>query len=625
MQIYIKIYKILGIICKFAQYSQVNNICGLTKIIDLVFRKLTNINQHIYQKTIDIVFVPINFMKHFRQLFAVIIVFLGSNTFGQSLLTPLSDEYAHLIERYEIKSGSLASFHSNVKPIRRKDLVELSLKLENSSQIKLSKADKFNLKYLQNDSWEYLDSVKSLQNFTKKPLAKHLFKVKSDFYQSRSKDFDLHISPLFQFGITQDNNLQEMPLINTRGIEIRGTIGSKLGFYTMMSDNQVTFPEYVREYSRRYDANPYEAFTKIMGDDSIRRATDFISARGYIIFKPIKNIQIQFGHDKNFIGSGIRSMILSDFSPAYLHLKITTQIGRVQYMNIYAQTANRQIPLAINNTELIPPKYFSMQHLSINVNKNLNLGLFETIVFGKRPIGFDLNYLNPVIFLRYVEGNLGSVDNSILGGNFKYNFKKHYSIYGQLVLDEFNISQFKRDGWWGKKYATQLGGRYIDAFGVKNLDLQLEYNMARPFTYSHSSSYSNYVNYNLPLAHPLGANFKEFLFLARYQPIDRLSLNFTLLDAVHGKDDSIINWGGNIKRNYNLYRPYDFGNEIGQGRTEYIRSYQLSASVMMAHNLFLDLKFQKRDLALSGIKSEFINNMFSIGVRWNSILKSYTF
>ncbi len=590
-----------------------------------MFRKSTNIKHHIYQKTIDIVFVQVNFMKHFRQLLIFFAFFSVNQAFSQSLLSPLSDDYSHLIERYEIKSGVLANFHSNVKPIRRKDLVELSQKIENSSESKLSKADKFNLRYLQNDSWEYLDSSKMAQNFNKKPLWKHFFKTKSDFYQSHSKEFDLHISPLFQFGITQDNNLQEMPKINTRGIEIRGTIGSKIGFYTMMSDNQVTYPEYVREYSRRYNANPYEAFTKIMGDDSIRLASDFISARGYIVFNPIKNIQIQFGHDKNFIGSGIRSMILSDFSPAYLHLKISTQIGRVQYMNLYAQASNRQIPLAVNNTELIPPKYFSLQHLSINVNKNLNIGLFESIVFGKRAIGFDLNYLNPVIFLRYVEGNLGSVDNSILGADFKYNFKKHYSIYGQLVLDEFNISQFKQSGWWGKKYAAQIGGRYIDVMGVKNLDFQAEYNLARPFTYSHSSSYSNYVNYNLPLAHPLGANFKEFLFVARYQPIDRLSFNFTYLNATHGKDDGIINWGGNITRNYNLYRPSDFGNEIGQGRTEFIRSYQLSAAIMMAHNLFLDLKFQKRDLALSGIKSDFVNNMFSMSIRWNSILKNYTF
>jgi hypothetical protein len=55
----------------------------------------------------------------------------------------------------------------------------------------------------------------------------------------------------------------------------------------------------------------------------------------------------------------------------------------------------------------------------------------------------------------------------------------------------------------------QLGAKYINALGIKNLDLQLEYNRVRPFTYSHRDSVANYTHYNQPMAHPLGANFSE--------------------------------------------------------------------------------------------------------------------
>lgn len=557
------------------------------------------------------------------------IFFLGVISFGssaQSTFTPLNNDYSHFIERYEIKSGKLSNkFYSNVKPISRNDLVGMTVDLEKDSSAKLSRVDRFNISYLQNDSWEWLaghypngiDENKAIQNNTRRPFLRHLFQKKSDFYYYQNEDFDIHINPILQFGIGQDNLTSNQPFINTRGIEIRGNLNKKLGFYTMLTENQIAYPQYVRDYVMLYKGFPYEGFTKVNNNDSTKLVTDFFSARGYITFKALKNLTLQFGHDKNFIGSGIRSMILSDFSAPYLHLKAITQVGRFQYINIFAQTINKQVAVAADGTEQLPPKYFTFHHLSANITKNLNIGLFETIAFGQRKIGFDINYLNPVIFYRYVEGHLGSVDNSIIGADFKYNFLRHFSLYGQLALDEFNLKHFKRKGWWATKYATQVGLRYIDALGIKNLDLQTEYNMARPYTYSHNSSFSNYAHYNMPLAHPLGANFHEFLFIARYQPLKRLTINYNAMLAQKGEDYNFINWGGNILRNYNLLRPYDYNNVIGQGSEANIQHNEISASYMLGHNLFIDAGFQNRKVTYPETSESTTSNIFSLGARWN--------
>jgi Capsule assembly protein Wzi len=559
-------------------------------------------------------------------IFFVIILL---KTSAQSVYAPLNEDYTHLIERYEIKSGSLSNLHTNMKPVRRRELVKLTTDLQTDPKRKLSKVDSFNLTYLQNDSWEYLDDDKLPQSNSKKPFLRQFLRKKSDFYSFQNKDIDLHISPVFQFGFGHDKLVANQPFINTRGIEVRGTINRKLAFYSTFADNQIVYPAYVRDYGRLYSANPYEGFTKITKEDSTKFSTDFFSARGYFTFQALKSVQIQFGHDKNFIGSGIRSLILSDFSAPYLHLKITTQVGKFQYVNIFAQGINKQVPVAANGTEQIPPKYFSMHHLSINILKNLNVGLFETVVFGKRPIGFDFNYLNPIIFLRYVEGHLGSVDNSIVGADFKFNFRRRASIYGQLVLDEFSLKHFKEDNWWATKYAVQIGGRYIDIFGLKNLDLQAEYNMSRPYTYSHNSSYSNFVHYNLPLAHPLGANFKETLIVLRYQPSNRLFLNFTTMLTERGEDYDRINWGGNILRNYLYSRPSDYGNVIGQGRLVTTRHLSLGASYMLRHNLFIDLKAQNRSIDFVSAANENVykpkGTILSFGVRWNAAQRTLLF
>lgn len=47
-------------------------------------------------------------------------------------------------------------------------------------------------------------------------------------------------------------------------------------------------------------------------------------------------------------------------------------------------------------------------------------------------------------------------------------------------------------------------------FKVKRLNYLAEFNTARPYTYAHFDRLSNYSNYNQPLAHPFGANFRIF-------------------------------------------------------------------------------------------------------------------
>src|SRR6185369_7292398 len=112
---------------------------------------------------------------------------------------------------------------------------------------------------------------------------------------------------------------------------------------------------------------------------------------------------------------------------------------------------------------------------------------------------FEFGYLNPIIFYRSIELSNGSFDNSLAGLDAKVNVAKSFQFYGQFCLDEFLLSEIKKNrGWWANKWGIQIGAKYVDAFGIKNLDLQLEHNRVRPFTYSHTDSVANYTHYNQP-------------------------------------------------------------------------------------------------------------------------------
>ena len=217
----------------------------------------------------------------------------------------------------------------------------------------------------------------------------------------------------------------------------------------------------------------------------------------------------------------------------------------------------------------------------------------------------------------------------MIGVDFKANIVRHGQFYGQFLLDEFNFSQFKKK-WWGNKYGFQLGGKYIDVGGIKNLDIQMEFNMVRPYTYTHYSNskiiLANYSNYNQALAHPFGANFREFITIIKYQPLRNLEFKLKYIYASVGADTNSTNWGSNIflPTNEPLVEQA-YGNKTTQGVKQHINIIHLIASYQLRHNLFFDFQFSVRNLK-SEVKEE--NQSVSyvlLGMRINIPHKTYDF
>ena len=255
----------------------------------------------------------------------------------------------------------------------------------------------------------------------------------------------------------------------------------------------------------------------------------------------------------------------------------------------------------------------------MDVTKWLNIGLFEAVIFGRKD-HFDFGYLNPVIFYRSIEQQNGSFDNSIAGLDFKANLLHRVQLYGQLCLDEFLLSEIKKNrGWWANKWGIQIGAKYIDAFGIKNLDLQFEHNRVRPFTYSHFDSVANYTHYNQPMAHPLMANFKEFIGIARYQPLPKWMAVAKIIYYQQGRDSNSQSFGSNIfLPNGVPYRIDDFGYSIGSGWKTNVLYASFLLSYELRENLFLELTAvsRKLDTKTPPIISQ-KTSIISFGVRWN--------
>ena len=557
---------------------------------------------------------------------------------AQSPYAPLNEDYYHWIDRYEVKTGKiLPHFFTSVKPYKRSAIIAF-VDSVNALEGFQSRADKFNYDYLRNDSWEWSRAETA---DSKRAFLKTFYKKKSDFFHVDVPEFDLHVNPVLYLGLGKDSRRDDRLFINTRGVEVRGMVDRKVGFYTYLTDNQMILPSYVWDQMSLNPVIPHEGFWKEFKNG---KGVDFLQARGYITVDATKSINLQAGYDRFFIGNGMRSLIYSDYAPPASFFKANIKVWKLNYVySISEMTADVDANLGGSRSmqKGYPDKFVTFHHLSLNIGKKLNIGVFESVIFSPDDTTgagkFEWAYLNPIIFFRAIEQQNGSSDNVLLGLDFKWNALRKLSFYGQFVMDEFVLNEIKSgDGWWANKFAVQLGGKYIDAFGVPNLDLQGEINLARPYTYSHNTQYSNYTSYQQPLAHPLGANFNEAIGMIRYQPLPRLNVTAKLFVTRIGRDSTDYNWGASTVQNPrydwgsdllkpNTQRESTYGNKIGQGFKNDIVYGSFTASWHFKHNIFIDVNVvvRKSESALN-----FYNNntsITSLALRWNIAQRLYEF
>jgi hypothetical protein len=264
-------------------------------------------------------------------------------------------------------------------------------------------------------------------------------------------------------------------------------------------------------------------------------------------------------------------------------------------------------------------KFGVFHYLDWNVNNRLSFGFFENIMGFftddngvKRP--FDVNYINPIIFLKPVNNASDDPDKSLLGLTGKYKITNGITVYGQFALNEFVSKDFfSSDGASVNKYGWQLGIRGANLFGVKNLNYLLESNNAKPYTYSARSSIENYSSNSEPLAHPWGANFHELLGLLNYS-YKRFDFSGEADYGHYGLDVDGLNYGKDIFQVYTSPARL-YGNYIGQGLTT--NMYFLQGKVAYMLNPKYNLRIELGGIYRQEQNSEFKDrtSMLTIGLR----------
>jgi hypothetical protein len=407
--------------------------------------------------------------------------------------------------------------------------------------------------------------------------------------KSKEKKFQFKVDPLlnFEFGRDTEDTLQRSLYTNTRGFIASGSIGKDFYFETMLSENQSVFPNYIETYNRNTGIVPGQGRWKTFKS----RGFDYAFSSGFFSYQPSKHLNIQAGHGKQKIGQGYRSLLLSDNSFNYPFARFTQQWfkGRLQYTNIYAAFMNLRSAsekIVPNTERIFQKKAASFQYLSLNLSKWFNLGFFQGLIWrvgDKNNVQhIEWQYVNPVIFTNLAYYGLNNRNNILIGGDLNIKITNRISVYAQVMADDLSNTRVIGNG-----FGYQAGIKYFNAFKVKNLFLQAEYNdvsessYTSPITDTSDQSYSHY-NQNIAYTPGYGKEFVGILdykyhritFNARYnyQYYTYLNYGFSDVQYVNLKLGYTVNPAYNANISIGLtYRLQDyFGFSVSNNKTAYV-------------------------------------------------------
>lgn len=339
------------------------------------------------------------------------------------------------------------------------------------------------------------------------------------------KEGKLTISPFIDFSYGKELGDSSRTLFrNTRGLYVEGELLDKIGFNFVVGENQARFMDYESEYfdsrGELYIVNQsYNIVNAVIPGGARTKpfkvgAYDYAYSIGSISYQVNSRVTVEAGNNQHFIGSGYRSLLLSDNSTHALGLKVRWKISPQwsyqvlvrNHKNLYRKPATKYVE------SLYESKFFGLTYLTYQPRENLSISLFTAgnQLRGDSLIkhGMEWQMLVPVpLFQNDVLFGRSNVFNGISGLNVDFALE-NTRLYGQLAIDKFKKSYL---------LAGQLGAHFFKIQKVKDLNAQVEMNYVPQHFYASEDPKLSYSHSNLPSAHPKGNNFAEVLFRLNYE------------------------------------------------------------------------------------------------------------
>lgn len=488
--------------------------------------------------------------------FTLILVILFSKlTFGQIENVPLSSPVYDFLKDMRVK-GVIKEYNDDDPNMSRFQIAD-RLKEMSKKEIQLSMTERKILKkYMIEFIPEEMNKDNTMSLFGGNLNTSNGFK---DFFSDKQKylyAFQKNENNVFINGLGHLYYVNEFkPNKNANaklfdgGFRIRGSLFNHLGYYFSVEKGGATGDSVLME----------SAFPSIRTNfkyvENIENIKNYDFANGYMKFysNPAEDMDlfVQIGREQLKYGLGYsKRLTLSGDAPNMDFIKFNLNYGIVHYSSIFGSTVGEYHKDVSKNYT----KYFIANRLKLTFDKLFDVGIGETIISSR---GFELPYLNPVIFYKFVEHSLQDRDNGTIFADIQTHFLKNFEIQGTFFLDENILSNLTDMTRVSNKTAYQVGFFYYEPVGIKNLSLIIEYTKIRPYVYTHFNPKNTYTSFGQILGNPIGPNADELFAKLNYNFSEKIKLGLEYQHLRKGENeynsngDLVKNFGGSV---YDSYR-----------------------------------------------------------------------
>ena len=187
-------------------------------------------------------------------------------------------------------------------------------------------------------------------------------------------------------------------------------------------------------------------------------------------------------------------------------------------------------------------RYLVGHRLDINFHRTFRLGLFETSLFGGEGRPPELYYLNPLQFFHTAQLNEGEDDNTILGLDFQFLPRPGYAVYGQFIVDDYQIDNASAGDQEPNELGLMVGAFRSGKPSSWTPDVKVEYVKITNRTYHQRDPRNRYIFRNEVLGHPLGPDADSLSLLFRFWPTELLATGLEIAATRHGAGSIHAAW-----------------------------------------------------------------------------------
>ena len=231
-----------------------------------------------------------------------------------------------------------------------------------------------------------------------------------------------------------------------------------------------------------------------------------------------KSIRLTFGRTFRAWGPWDNDrLLISTNSPSYNQISIGITTKKLAFLYWTAKLDHYQ-----DRDGQRINRFFAAHRLAFKPHCRLELGLSETVLYGRKNSGWEFYYLNPILPFYWEQYNNKIDDNVYMGLDLTWWATTGLIIYGELLIDDFQIDFVSEPHQIG----FNLGFSQIGLFLSPNLQIMADYTQIRNTVYTQNKFYNVYAHDRVVIGSSLGTDADRLRYKLTYHatPFLRVSL-----------------------------------------------------------------------------------------------------